>query len=432
MITTLGGRPRDGVVARLDSYSDPATILISYLGRRRSSDRLEYVQRVRRVGPFLRNYGFDMLIVFIAVEMALETAIRYGAPNGPTSPRWFAVPAAALIVLPLFARRRFPFAAPAALWVVAVVLSFVDGRLVPFTTAATVAGLIAAFLLGNLPDRTQARTGLAVVLAAAAILMYNDPIHTTGELVVVPALFFVGWLAGFALRQRAAQAEEAEDRAARAERERAAASRIAVAEERARIARELHDVVAHSVSVMVLQVGAVRHRLPQSLSEDREALKEVEKAGRGALAEMRHLLGAMHDGQDVELAPQPGLDNLDSLVEQVGRAGLPVRLQVEGKAVPLPRAVDLSAYRIVQEGLTNSLKHAKASRADVTVRYRADDVELEVRDDGLGTSSSDGLGHGLVGIHERVKIYGGEMSAGAGPEGGFVLTASLPLEGQRA
>ena len=210
------------------------------------------------------------------------------------------------------------------------------------------------------------------------------------------------------------------------------ATRIAVAEERARIARELHDVVAHSVSVMVLQVGAVRHRLPQSLSEDREALKDVEKVGRGALAEMRHLLSATQDGQDVELAPQPGLDALDALAERVSRAGLPVRLQVEGVAVELPRAVELSAYRIVQEGLTNSLKHAKASHADVTVRYGGEDLELEVRDDGVGTSSSDGFGHGLVGIQERVKIYGGEMSAVAGPEGGFVLTARLPLEGQRA
>jgi signal transduction histidine kinase len=432
MITTLGRRPRDGVVARLDSHSDAWTIFISYLGRRRSSDRLEYVQRVRRVGPFLRKYGFDVLIVIMAIDMALETAIRYGAPNGPTSPRWFAVPAAALIALPLLARRRFPFAAPVALWVVAVMLSFVDGRLVPSTTAATVAGLVAAFLLGNLPDRTQARAGLVVVLGAAAILMYNDPIHTTGQLVIVPAMFFVGWLAGFALRKRAAQAEEAEDRAARAERERAAATRIAVAEERGRIARELHDVVAHAVSVMVLQVGAVRHRLPPSLTEDKDALTDVEKAGRAALAEMRTLLGAMHDGEDAALAPQPALDGLDALAEQVSRAGLPVRLQVEGDAVPLPRAVELSAYRIVQEGLTNSLKHANASRADVTVRYGTEDLELEVRDNGSGASSSDGLGHGLVGVRERVKIYGGEMSAGPGQEGGFVLTARLPLEGRRA
>jgi signal transduction histidine kinase len=183
--------------------------------------------------------------------------------------------------------------------------------------------------------------------------------------------------------------------------------------------------------VMVLQVGAVRHRLPQSLTEDKDALTDVEKAGRAALAEMRLLLGAMHDGEDVELAPQPGLDNLDALVDRVGRAGLPVRLQVEGDAVPLSRVVDLSAYRIVQEGLTNSLKHAKANHADVTVRYGAEDLELEVRDDGVGAPSSDGLGHGLVGIQERVKIYGGEMSAGPSHEGGFVLNARLPLEGRR-
>ena len=431
-VTTLGIRPRCGVVVRLDSRSDPRTILISYLGMRRPPIGLEYVRRVRRVGAFLRKYALDVLIMITAIEMALEVAIRYGAPTGPTSPRWFAVPAAALIGLPLLARRRFPFAAPVGLWVLAAVLSLVDGRLVVFTTAATVLGLIAAFLLGNLPDRTQARVGLVVVVGAAAILMYNDPIHTTGELVIVPALFFVGWLAGFALRQRAAQAEEAEDRAARAERERAVAARIAVAEERARIARELHDVVAHSVSVMVLQVGAVRHRLPEALNEDKDALMGVEKAGRAALAEMRTLLGAMHDGEEVELAPQPGLDGLDALAEQVSRAGLPVHVQVEGDAVPLARAVELSAYRIVQEGLTNSLKHANASRADVTVRYGTEDLELEVRDNGSGAATSDGLGHGLVGIRERVKIYGGEMSAGPDNGRGFVLTARLPLEGRRS
>jgi signal transduction histidine kinase len=386
---------------------------------------------VSRVGAFARKYGLDVLIVIMAIEMALETAIRYGVPNGPTTPRWFAAPAAALIALPLLARRRFPFAAPAAVWVVAAVLSFVDGRLVVFTSAATVAGLLAAFLLGNLPDSAQARVGLFVVLGGAAILMYNNPGHTTGELVIVPAMFLVGWLAGFALRQRAAQAEEAEDRATRAEQDRAVATRIAVAEERARIARELHDIVAHAVSVMVLQVGAVRHRLPPSLNDDKDALMDVEKAGRSALAEMRRLLGAMHDGEEVELAPQPGLDSLDDLVERVSRAGLPVRLQVEGDAVPLPRAVDLSAYRIVQEGLTNSLKHANASRAEVTVRFGREDLELQVSDDGVGSAPSDGLGHGLVGVQERVKIYGGDMSAGPGQRGGFVLHARLPLEGRR-
>jgi len=217
-------------------------------------------------------------------------------------------------------------------------------------------------------------------------------------------------------------------RAARAEREREAAARVAVAEERARIARELHDIVAHAMSVMVLQVGAVRHKLPDALAEDRDALRGVERAGRRALTEMRQLLAAMRtNGDQPELVPQPGLDGLTSLLADVGRAGLPVELHLEGRPYPLPRGVDLSAYRIVQEGLTNALKHAHASDADVFVRYRPDEVEIEVRDNGGGVVVGDGLGHGLVGIRERVKIYGGEMTARTEPEGGFVLSTRLPV-----
>jgi signal transduction histidine kinase len=144
---------------------------------------------------------------------------------------------------------------------------------------------------------------------------------------------------------------------------------------------------------------------------------------------MRRLLGAMRrNGDAVDLVPQPGLNDLDALADDIGRAGLPVRLHVDGEQVELPRAVDLSSYRIVQEGLTNALKHAAASHADVTVRYHPEHVELEVRDDGAGTVASDGAGHGLIGIRERVKIYGGEMMAGPAPDGGFVLTARLPVE----
>jgi signal transduction histidine kinase len=179
----------------------------------------------------------------------------------------------------------------------------------------------------------------------------------------------------------------------------------------------------------VLQVGAIRHNLPEAVADDKDALQGVERTGRAALAEMRRLLGAMRDeGQDAELAPQPGLDSLESLLEEVGRAGLPVRLHREGEPSPLPRAIDLSAYRIIQEGLTNALKHAQASQADVTLRYGPDELELEIRDDGRGASDTDGLGHGLVGVRERVKIYGGEMSSGPANGGGFVLRTRLPLE----
>jgi signal transduction histidine kinase len=387
---------------------------------------------VSRVGALLRRHGFDLLIAIAAIESALEVALRHDATRELSTTRWFAVPAMALFVLPLLARRRLPFAAPASVWLLAAAFSFVDGRLIVFTFTASIVGMVAAFLLGNLRDDTEARIGLAIVLSAAAIIVYNNPDAASGEFVFTPVLFGIGWLAGFALRERAVQAEAAEERAIQAEREREVAARIAVAEERTRIARELHDIVAHAVSVMVLQVGAVRHKLPQTLAEDKDALRGVEQAGRTALAEMRRLLGAMRDdGEEPELAPQPGLDSLDNLLERVGRAGLPVRLHVDGERFPLPRAIDLSAYRIVQEGLTNALKHARASHADVTVRYGSDELHIEVRDDGDGAATDDGLGHGLVGIRERVKIYGGEMTAGTATEGGFILRTRLTFSGDR-
>jgi signal transduction histidine kinase len=292
--------------------------------------------------------------------------------------------------------------------------------------------MLAAFLLGQLGDAAQARIALAVLLGGAAIVVYNDPSHAAGDYVFVPVVFGIAWLAGFALRERAAQAAAAEQRAAQAEREREAAARLAVAEERARVARELHDIVAHAVSVIVLQVGAVRHNLPETLAEDKDALIGVERTGRTALADMRRMLGALRrDGEGAELAPQPGLNSLDSLLEGFRRAGLPVRLRVDGEPMVLPRGLDLSAYRVVQEGLTNALKHARAGRADVVLRYRPDRLEVDVHDDGRGASPSDGLGHGLVGIRERVKLYGGEMSAGSANGSGFVLRAMFPLDGGR-
>ena len=383
---------------------------------------------MKRLWSLTRRYGFDALIVLAAIEGALEVVLRSDPGKEPTTSTWFAAPATALIVLPLLARRRFPFAAPVSVWVIASAVAFVDGRIAVFTVAAYVAGMAASFLLGNLRDPFLARVGLAIVVAGAAIVVYNDPSHTAGDFVFIPVLFAILWLAGFALATRAAQAEAAEERASLAEREREVAARIAVAEERARIARELHDVVAHAMSVMVLQVGAVRHRLPADRDEDARALGDVEQAGRTALAEMRRLLGAMRrDDEDAELAPQPGLSGLHALVEDVGRAGLPAEVHIDGEPFPLPQAMDLSAYRIVQEGLTNALKHADASRADVTVRYSPDELQIEVRDNGRGGSSGDGQGHGLVGVRERVKIYGGEMTAGAANGGGFVLNARLPI-----
>jgi signal transduction histidine kinase len=389
---------------------------------------VEYVQGVM-ARELTRKYWFDLLIAALAAAGMVELIV--GRDSVGTT-LWFCIPALAALVLPIFARRRFPFGGPASYFVLAAAVSLVDPSLVPSVEPFFLVGLAAAVLLGNLRNPWQAGLGLLIAVSSLAYIVDQIPGRSTSEVVFVPLNFAIAWIAGFALRERTEKAEAAEVRATAAERERDAATRIAVAEERARIARELHDIVAHAVSVMVLQVGAVRHKLPDAMNEDREALQNVERAGRTALVEMRRLLAATRrDGDEADLVPQPGLDGLDSLVEEVCRAGLPVEVHVDGEQVTLPRAIDLSAYRIVQEGLTNALKHAQATRADVTVRYLPDEVQLEVRDDGVGSSTTDGRGHGLVGIRERVKIYGGEMAAESASGGGFVLTTRLPLSGDR-
>jgi len=389
----------------------------------------EYGRPMTRLPLLARRFGFDLALGIAVIASALEVALD-GSVREAETPAWFALTAIVVVASPLLWRRRFPFWAPVAVWAIAVSVSFVDGRLIVTTAGAFAAGLFAAFLLGHLRTPARARIGLAVVLVGSMVVVLNAPEEQAVNMVFIPLLFAVAWLAGLALGERSAQARAAEERAAYAEREREAVARTAVAEERGRIAREMHDVVAHAVSVMVLQVGAVRHRLPAELEEDRKALRAVEGAGRSALAEMRHLLGALRDaGEDLELGPQRGVDGLPALADEIRRAGLPVRLAVDGEQLPLPMAIDLSVYRIVQEGLTNALKHARAHQADVVLRYGMGDLEIEIRDDGAGWAPSDGLGHGLTGVRERVKIHGGEMSAGPDTAGGFALRARLPLNG---
>ena len=382
-----------------------------------------------RLWPLARRYGFDAMIVLVALENAVAAGVAGSSGDAPRTTRWFTVPASAAIVLVLLARRRFPFAAPASVWLMGAAFSFIDGRVATFNGATLAAGLAAALLLGNLPDSVEARLGLVIGLGGAAVVVENKPGHLAEEFIFVPVLVAIAWLAGFALHERSEQTEAAEDRALQAEQEREAMARIAVAEERARIARELHDIVAHSLSVMVLQAGAVRHRLAGNLAENKRALEDVEEAGRQALAEMRRLLGAMRrDDDEHDLTPQPSLASVDGLVEQISGAGLPVHLHVEGEPAALPTGIELSAYRIIQEGLTNALKHGRASQADVTLRYSRDALEVEVRDDGEGRATTDGAGYGLLGIQERVKIYGGTMTAETVPGRGFALKTRLPLE----
>ena len=329
---------------------------------------------------------------------------------------------------PLFFRRRFPFGAVAASAVVFGASAFVDDSLVANSVVAVLTAIAAFALFGLLRDRTQAIAGLALGIGVTAIIAHNDPNGGAGNFLFSSVVFTIAWGIGFGLGRKFEEAERAKERLTRAERERVERARLAVTEERTRIARELHDVVGHSVSVMTVQASAARRLLRPHQVKEREALLVVEQTGREALAEMRKMVGVLRRPEEAPaLAPQPSLEHLDKLIEHTRERGLPVELRIEGTPEPLPAGIDLTAYRLVQEGLTNAIKHARAKHAEVLVRYGDGHVELTVTDDGTGDGGGDSGGHGLVGMRERVSVYGGELEAGPLAEGGYRLRARLPV-----
>jgi len=236
------------------------------------------------------------------------------------------------------------------------------------------------------------------------------------------------WLAGRALATRTLQAELSEQRAAAAEQQAQWRAAAAVAEERLRIAREMHDVISHSVSVMTLHVSGVRRLLRPDQVAEREALETVERTGRESLAEMHRMLGVLRGPEPAEDSPAPGLARLAELLDPARAAGLQVELTVRGTVRPLPPGVDLAAYRIVQEAITNVLRHAAATRIDCTVDYGPTAVDLRVVDDGCGAGPSEAGGHGLVGMRERAAVYGGTVETGPCPAGGWLVHAVLPVQ----
>ena len=271
--------------------------------------------------------------------------------------------------------------------------TFVDERLVPKDFIPFLAGCAAVFLVGLLRERRLAIAGIVLAIGVEALVAYRDPLKNLSAFIATCIVFGLIWTVAFALGRKFEEADEAKKRAAQAEREREERARTAVTEERARIARELHDVVGHSVSVMTVQASAVRRLLRPEQKREREALLIVERTGREALAEMRRMVGVLRRPEEgPALAPQPSLEHVERLVEQAREAGLSVELRVEGDPQPLPAGVDLTAYRLVQEGLTNALKHARAERAQVVVCYGDGDLEVTVSDDGRGAGSGDGGG----------------------------------------
>ncbi|GAA4906910.1 sensor histidine kinase [Streptomyces coeruleoprunus] len=293
--------------------------------------------------------------------------------------------------------------------------------------------------------RWASRLALAAGVAAAPLAQLRWPareVSSAGQIfftIVMTVPFVLAWVLGDSMRTRRAYLAQLEERASRLEREREAQAKVAVAAERARIARELHDVVAHNVSVMVVQADGAAYVLDNSPEMARQALETISSTGRQALAEMRRLLGILRTGEPEEAGeyvPQPDVEQIEDLVEQVRTAGLPVDFTVEGTPRPLPSGVELTAYRIVQEALTNTRKHGGPDvGARVRLTYFDDGLGLLVEDDGRGAAQevyedggADGRGHGLIGMRERVGMVGGTLDAGPRPGGGFRISALLPLK----
>jgi signal transduction histidine kinase len=293
--------------------------------------------------------------------------------------------------------------------------------------------LVAVYSVAAYGDRWVSLAGLAAAELGSAAVQLTPGRFQTPTVVSNALVIGAAWLLGHFVGVRRAYTARLE-RTAELERTRAEQARRAVAEERLRLARELHDVVAHSISVIAVQSGVGAHVAQTQPEEAAKALAAIEATSRAALIELRRLLGVLRQEGEPQgdLAPAPGLADLDGLLAEMAKAGLGVRLRVEGTPSPLPAGVDLSAYRIVQEALTNVVKHAGPARAQVTIGYRHQEVRVEVSDDGRGVTAPTGdgrarVGHGLIGMRERVQVFGGDLEVGPGPVGGFRVAARLPF-----
>jgi signal transduction histidine kinase len=386
----------------------------------------------------LRPWVIDGLlgVAVAAVQLLmLALGVNQGGPVPYTRPNALAVLLILAQGLPLAWRRRRPLlvfgvvlAANTAYYAIAFPPSQFDFGLpiALFTVAA------------ECSQRTSLLALLTILMLLATQWLGRVGVYWSSanwvRLLYLLFFFSAVWTWGRYVRIRRAYTAELAARAERAEHDRELEAQRAVAAERARIARELHDVVAHHLSVMVIQAGAARRLLDTNREQTRTALAAIEDAGQQGLSAMPGLLRALRDDQQADpLAPQPTLGELEALVAQVQAAGLPVELRIEGTPQPLPAAVDLSAYRVAQEALTNTLKHAGPARAELLVRYEHDTLEITAVDDGHGSQPTgnghgDRGGQGLVGMRERVSLFGGELRAGPRPEGGFAVFARFPLQ----
>ena len=382
--------------------------------------------------PWLFDSGLALVATGISTLFFVELLIvaQSALPRGTLALGYALV---LLHTLPLAARRRFPGTVLALS--VASGLAFAALGLPPVILGVAI--LVAVYSVAAYGERWVSLAGLAAAAVGSAAVQLTPGRFENPTPVVNTLILGAAWLLGHFVGVRRAYTDQLE-RTAELERARAELARRAVAEERLRLARELHDVVAHSISVIAVQSGVGAHVASTQPEEAAKALAAIEATSRAALVELRRLLGVLRQEGEPQgdLAPVPGLADLDSLLAEVAKVGLGVRLRVEGTPARLPAGVDLSAYRIVQEALTNVVKHAGEARAQVTIGYGDQDILVEVTDDGLGVGAPTGdgragVGHGLIGMRERVQVFGGDLEAGPRPGGGFRVAARLPLAGER-
>ncbi|KDQ67994.1 sensor histidine kinase [Streptomyces halstedii] len=398
---------------------------------------------MQRLYDFIRRHPTGVDTFWAVVLLGLSGMSIVGAPVGSGRERVTAVPLAVALCVVVALRRR----APEKMLLLAIGTGLAQLLLGVRPDVADFALLVITYTVASVGERWASRLALACCLGAAALSRLRWPQETDMDswpqtvfvVVVLTVPFVLAWVLGDSLRTRRAYFSQLEERAARLEREREAQSKVAVAAERARIARELHDVVAHNVSVMVVQADGAAYVMDASPDQARQALETISGTGRQALAEMRRLLGVLRTGdapESGEYVPQPDVEQIEELVGKVRETGLAVDFRIEGTPRPLPSGVELTAYRIVQEALTNTRKHGGPDAgASVRLVYFDDGLGLLVEDDGRGAShelyedgGADGAGHGMIGMRERVGMVGGTLDAGPRPGGGFRISALLPLK----
>ncbi|MFB9522680.1 MULTISPECIES: sensor histidine kinase [Streptomyces] len=394
---------------------------------------------MQRFYDFIRRHPTSVdsfwAVILLGMSAMSVGGYRNDAGVGP------AVACILLMCLTVALRRRVP----ERMLILAIATGLLQVALGIEPNPSNFAMLVIVYTVAANGARWASRLALGASLCAATISQLRWPVEkndATAPIVFAVFLtvpFLLAWVLGDSLRTRRAYFAQLEERASRLEREREAQAKVAVAAERARIARELHDVVAHNVSVMIVQADGAAYVMDASPDQAKQALETISTTGRQALAEMRRLLGVLRSGEapeSGEYVPQPDVQQIEDLVEQVRTAGLTVDFRVEGTARPLPSGVELTAYRIVQEALTNTRKHGGPDAgASVRLVYFDDGLGLLVEDDGRGAAQelyedggADGQGHGLIGMRERVGMVGGTLDAGPRPGGGFRISALLPLK----